>query len=209
MTEQEALEILENVGAFRKGHFVLTSGRHSDSYINKDAIYPYSYETSRLCRGMAEHFATHDIEAVVGPTVGAAVLSQWVAYHLTGFAGHQVHGLYADKSGDGGFVIRRGYDKIISGKKTLVVEDLMTTGGSVQKVVEVARAAGANIVGVAAICNRGNVTEKEIGNPPELLSLVKLQLDSWAEGECDLCGRGIPVNTDVGHGKDFIAKKGS
>lgn len=208
MGEAEVLQILENVGAFRKGHFVLTSGRHSDSYINKDSLYPFTRETSLLCRTIAEHFAPRSIEAVIGPVVGAAVLSQWTAYHLTGFSGRDVYSFYADKTDDGGFIIRRGYDQLIKGKRTVVVEDLMTTGSSVRKVVEAARAAGADIAGVAAICNRGGVTAKDVGNPPELISLVRLHLDSWEEGECDLCARHIPVNTDIGHGRDFLIRKG-
>lgn len=208
MSDSEVLQILENVGAFRKGHFVFTSGRHSDTYVNKDALYPYTRETSRVCRMFAEHFAPRKIEAVIGPAIGAAVLSQWTAYHLTGFAGYDVYGVYADKDGDGGFVIRRGYENLIKGKRTLIVEDLMTTGGSVRKVVEAARAAGADIAGVAAICNRGGVTADMVGNPQELISLVNLHLESWEERECDLCARGIPVNTDIGHGKEFLANKG-
>ncbi len=207
MSEQEVMEILESVGAFRAGHFVLTSGRHSDAYINKDALYPFTYETSRLCRGIAEKFVPGDIEAVVAPAVGAAILSQWVAYHLTGMYGKTVYGVYADKAEGGGFVIRRGYDRIISGKKVLVVEDLMTTGGSVKKVVDIARAAGAEVVGVAAICNRGDVTEQMVGGVPRLVSMVNVHLESWEEKECELCARDVPVNTDIGHGKEFLARK--
>lgn len=207
MTEQEVLEMLENVGAFRKGHFVFTSGRHSDTYVNKDALYPYTRETSRICRAFAEHFAARSIEAVVGPAIGAAILSQWTAYHLTGFSGYDVYSVYADKDGEGGFVIRRGYDSVIKGKRTIVVEDLMTTGGSAKKVVEAARAAGADIAGVAVVCNRGGVVASDIGNPPEFISLVNLHLESWEEKDCDLCAKGIPVNTEVGHGKNFLERK--
>ena len=206
MEEQEVMEILETVGAFRKGHFVLTSGRHSDSYINKDAIYPYTYETSRLCRGIAERFVPSEIDVVIGPAVGASILSQWVAYHLTGFLGKTVFGVYADKAEEGEFVIRRGFDKLMHGKKVLIVEDLMTTGGSVRKVVEAVRAAGGEVVGVAAICNRGDVTEKDLGDVPKVVSMVRIHLDSTEESECELCARGIPISTEVGHGKHFLAR---
>src|SRR3989344_7704426 len=128
MRSNEVLEILQRVGAFRKGHFVLTSGRHSDSYINKDAIYPYTQETSLLCRYIAEHFEPKEVEVVVGPAIGAAILSQWAAHHLTGFSGHPVYGVYADKDGKGGFVLRRGYDAVVANKRVLVIEDLTTTG---------------------------------------------------------------------------------
>ncbi len=205
--EQEVLEILQNVGAFRSGHFVFTSGRHGDSYVNKDALYTHTHDLSRLCRAIAEHFSKKGVEVVIGPAVGAAILSQWVAYHLTEITGKEVYAAFADKDGQGGFVIKRGYEKVIASKKTLVVEDLTTTGGSLKKVVEAARASQANVVAAVVICNRGNVEKKDVGSPPEFLSLVKLQLDSWSESECELCSNNIPVNTDIGHGREFIARQ--
>ena len=208
MTETEVLDLLQKVGAFRSGHFVLTSGRHGDSYVNKDALYTHTHDLSRLCRSIAERFKDANIEAVTGPAVGAAILSQWIAYHLTDITKREVYAVGADKDGLGGFVFKRGYEKIIAGKNTLVVEDLTTTGGSLRKVVEAARAVGADVVAAVVICNRGNVQKKDIGNPPEFISLVNLQLDSWSESECELCAMGIPVNVDIGHGRDFLAKKG-
>jgi len=206
MTEAEVLDLLQKVGAFRAGHFVLISGRHADSYINKDALYPYTEDTSKLCRAVAERFMDKNVEAVIGPAVGAAILSMWTAYHLSEMTNKEVYGTYADKDGQGGFVIKRGFDGIIRGKRTLVVEDLTTTGGSVKKVVEAARGVGAEVVGVAVLGNRGDVTSEMVGNPPEFVSMVHIHLDSWDANDCDLCKKGIPVNTDIGHGKHFMAK---
>lgn len=207
MTESEVLDLLQKVGAFRTGHFVFTSGRHGDSYVNKDALYPYTHDTSILCKAMAERFLDKDVEVVVGPTMGAAILAQLVAYHLSELTGREVYGVYADKDGQGGFVLKRGYDQIIKGRSVLVVEDLTTTGGSIKKVVEVAKAAGGKIVGVIAIVNRGDVTKEMVGNPPIFTSLVTLHLESWDERGCELCKKGIPVNTDIGHGREFVARK--
>lgn len=209
MDESEVLDVLERVGAFRAGHFVFTSGRHGDKYINKDAIYPFTKETSLLCEEMAKLFVDTKADVVIGPAVGAAILSQWVAYHLGALTWKEVAAVYADKDGEGGFVIRRGYDRIVAGKDCIVVEDLLTTGGSVRKTIEAARKAGANIVGVTAICNRGGVTAEMIGNPPNFKPLLKVHLDSWEEKDCPMCARGVPVATDVGHGKEFLAKKQS
>src|SRR3989344_7189654 len=142
MTESEVLDLLQKVGAFRAGHFVFSSGRHSGSYVNKDALYPYTHDTSLLCKAMAERFQKKNIEVVVGPAIGAAILSQWVAYHLTEMGGRDVYGTYADKDGQGGFILKRGYDQIVKGKQVLVVEDLTTTGGSIKKVGEIVREAG-------------------------------------------------------------------
>jgi len=207
MNEDEVLELLQKVGAFRAGHFVLTSGRHAGSYILKDAMYAYTRETSQVCRAMAERFKDAGVEAVIGPAIGAAILAQWTAYHLCELTGREVYGVYADKDGQGGFIIKRGYYQVIKGKKTLVVEDLTTTGGSIKKVVEAARAAGADVVGAIAICNRGEVTKDSVGNPPVFDQLLNVHLDSSEAGECELCEGNIPVNTDIGHGKDFLSKQ--
>lgn len=207
MTEDQVLEVLEKVGAFRSGHFVFTSGRHSDSYVNKDALYTYTHDTSKLCKAMAERFADKQVNVVVGPAVGAAILSQLVAYHLTDISGREVYSAYADKDGQGGFILKRGYDQLIRAKNVLVVEDLTTTGGSIKKVVDVVRGLGGNVVGVIPIVNRGGVTAEAVGSPPEFLSLVTLDLESWDEADCELCAKGIPVNTDIGHGREFMAKK--
>lgn len=217
MTESEVLDLLQKVGAFRSGHFVFTHGRHSDSYVLKDAMYAYPRETSRVCREMAERFSAgggsssggkdSGVEVVIGPAIGAAILSQWVAYHLGEITEREVYGVYADKDGQGGFLIKRGYDQVVKGKNTLVVEDLTTTGGSIKKVVEAARAAGGKVIGAIAIVNRGSVTKEAVGNPPVFTSLVELDLESWDESDCDLCKKRIPVNVDIGHGKEFLARQ--
>ena len=170
MNEDEILDLLQKVGAFRSGHFVFTSGRHSDSYILKDAMYAYTRETSRVCLEMAERFKDANVEAVIGPAIGAAIIAQWTAYHLSELTGREVYGVYADKDGKGGFIIKRGYDQVIKGKKTLVVEDLTTTGGSIAKVVEAARAVGADVVGAIALVNRGDVKKENVGNPQFLIN---------------------------------------
>lgn len=206
MTESEVLDVLESVGAFRAGHFVFTSGRHGDKYINKDALYPFTRETSLLCGAMAEMFKDDKVDVVIGPAVGAAILSQWVAYHLTQMTGTNVAGVYADKDGQGGFILKRGYDRVVSGKRCIIVEDLLTTGGSVKKTIEAARVAGANIVGVTALANRGGVQAIDIGNPPKFEVLLNVHLESWEAADCPLCARGIPVATDIGHGREFAAK---
>lgn len=206
MDESQVLETLQKVGAFRSGHFVFVSGLHADTYVNKNAMYPYTREMSQLCKSIADLFAGQGIDAVVGPSTGGIILSQWVADHLSDAAGKQVYSTYADKDGDG-FVIKRGYDEVIKGKKIIVVEDLVTTGGSLRKVVEAARAAGADVAGAVAVCNRGDVTREMVGNPPVFHSLLTVQLDQWPEAECELCKQGIPVNIDVGHGKEYLSKQ--
>lgn len=207
MDEAQVLEMLQKVGAFRAGHFVFVSGLHADTYVNKNAMYPYTREMSELCKSIAERYKGQGIEAVVGPSTGGIILSQWVAHHLSDMEGKQIFSVYADKDGEG-FVIKRGYDEVIRAKRTLVVEDLVTTGGSLRKVVEEARRVGAEVAAAVAICNRGEVTKEMVGNPPEFFSLLNVHLEQWPAETCELCERNIPINTDVGHGKEFLARKG-
>ncbi|MCR4280821.1 MAG: phosphoribosyltransferase family protein [Candidatus Kaiserbacteria bacterium] len=207
MTQEEVMDSFQKVGMFLTGHFALTSGKHAGNYLNKDALYTDTVETSRLCHAMAEYFAKSGVGVVIGPAIGAAILAQWVAYHLTKITGHDVSAAYADKDGQGGFVLKRGYDAFVKGKKTLIVEDLTTTGGSVRKVVETVRSVGAEVVGVVVLANRGAVTKESVGNPPIFEALVDLDIEAWEPDECELCKKGIPVNTDVGHGKEYLAKK--
>jgi len=207
MDEAAVLRVLQDVGAFRAGHFVFTSGLHADTYINKDAIYPHTQAVSKLCEEMATRFSKDDIDVVIGPAYGAIILSTWTAHHLTNKRGRDVYGVYADKVGDGELAIRRGYDKLIDGKRVIIVEDLTTTGGSIKKVIEAARRAGADVVGAVAICNRGDVTKDMIGDPPRFESLVNVHLDQWPAESCELCANNIPVNTDIGHGADFLRNK--
>ena len=95
----------------------------------------------------------------------------------------------------------RGYDELIRGKRVLVLEDILTTGNSVKKVIEVARQIPCDIVGVAALCNRGGITSAQIGNVPELFSLLELSLETWEPKDCPMCQQKIPINTSVGKGK--------
>ena len=207
MDEGEVLQVLQDVGAFRAGHFVFTSGLHADTYINKDAIYPHVGEVSKLCAEMARRFANDNIEAVLGPAVGAVILSTWTAYHLSQAQAREVWGVYADKDGQGGFAVRRGYDKLIAGKRILIVEDLTTTGGSIRKVVDAARSVGADVAGAIALCNRGDVTKEMVGDPGRFETLVTLDMEQWPADSCELCANNIPINTDVGHGAEFVRLK--
>jgi len=208
MKESEILAELTKIRAvITDSHVVYTSGKHGSAYVNKDAVYPHTHLTSRLCRAIAEKFLAKEPEVVLAPAVGGIILSQWVAYHLSELSGKEVLGVYAEKTEDGdGFVLRRGYDRLVAGKKTLVVEDVLTTGGSVKKAVETAKKAGADVLGVGALCNRGGIRAAEL-DAPELIALLQVKLDAWDAADCPLCARGVPVNTDVGKGREFLAKK--
>ncbi len=186
-------------------HVVYTSGLHGTTYINKDAIYPDTELTSQLCRQLAEHFLKDRVDCVIAPAVGGVILSQWTAYHLTKLSGKEVLGLYAEKTEDGkSFVIKRGYDILARSKRVLVVEDVLTTGGSVRKVVDAVRKLPAEVIGVGALCNRGQLTRHSLNDVPDLVSLIDLNLETWEAGHCPLCKNGVPINTQVGKGREFL-----
>ena len=211
MDEQEVLKILGRVGAvITDSHIVYTSGKHGSAYVNKDAVYPHTKEVSCLCRTIAERFVDCNVQVVIAPAIGGVILMQWTAHHLSEMTGREVLGIYAEKEkavGGDTFVIKRGYDKLVAGKNVLVVEDILTTGGSVKKVIEVTRVLGGNIVGLGVLCNRGGITSIDVGDVPRLTALVNVRLDAWDEVGCPLCAQGLPINTDVGKGREFLAQR--
>ena len=106
MTEPEVLRLLGEVGAIIMGsHIVYASGLHGSAYVNKDAVYPHTAPTSRLCLAMAEAFLHDRVEAVLAPAIGGVILSQWTAHHLSAHSGREVLAVYAEKApGGDGFV---------------------------------------------------------------------------------------------------------
>lgn len=213
LLEEEILQLLAQAGAvITDSHIVYTSGKHGSAYVNKDAIYPDTKLISRLCEDLAMKFVGEIVEVVVAPALGGIVLTQWVAHHLSGLTAafpmaEDTLAVYAEKTANGDFVLARGYDKLVNGKRVLVLEDVLNTGGSAKKVVELVRATGGKVVGLGALCNRGGVTSHDVGDVPRLISLVDIKLDAWDEGECPMCAQGVPINVDIGKGKDFLSRK--
>lgn len=201
MTPEDALERLRRVGALIDDtHVVLASGRHSDSYVNKDALFPYTEWASDFAAEIARCFLGNRVNTVIGPAVGAIGMAMWTAHHLTEMAGHQVHAVYSE-AGE----IRRGFDRHISDKNVLVVEDILTTGASARATIQAVQSCQGAVVGLGALCNRGGVTLDELG-VARLFSVVSLSLESWDEENCPLCFKGILINTQVGHGREFVAR---
>ncbi len=104
------------------------------------------------------------------------------------------------------FVLKRGYDDEVRGRKVLVVEDILTTGGSARRVVEATRAFGGEVVGVGVICNRGGVRPADLADAPKLFAVVNLTLDTYDEADCPLCRDGVLMNTTLGKGKGWLAQ---
>lgn len=212
--QKKTVQILEKTGAIvTNSHFVYTSGKHGSVFVRKDKLYPHTLLISKVCHMIAQATEGMDIEVVVGPSLGGIILSQWTAYHLTKLTKREVLSVFTEKSYDDKQVfdrpqlLKRGYDQLVKGKRVLVVEDLTTTGMSVKKVVDQVKKAGGKVVGVYVLLNRNpeGVNKKRMGSPFFSLSVYKA--DAWDEKECPLCKKDIPINTIVGHGKEFLEKK--
>jgi orotate phosphoribosyltransferase len=211
MNDPAIMQLFADVGAIvSNSHFVYSSGRHSSVYINKDALYLHTQTISKLCQLMALPYNADQIDVVVGPVLGGIVLSQWVAHYLNARrSSGETLAVYAEKDGDGAdktFAFHRGYDKYIPGKNILVVEDILTTGDSARQVIELVRGHGGNVVGLSALCNRGNVQPEDVGNVP-IQTLVSVTLETFTEEECPFCQQQAPINTELGKGRAFLARQ--
>ncbi len=202
------LDILKETGALiTNDHFVLTSGKHSPIYINKDAMYPHTEKASEVGRLFAEKFKDMDIDVVVGPALGGIILSQWTAYHLSKLKNKNIFGVYTEKTLEKNQIFTRGYEKFVKGKNVLVVEDLTTTGGSVKKVISSVQEHGGHVIAVGVMMNRDpkNVNSKSMGVP--FYALDELFTQNYDAADCPLCKEGKPINTQIGHGKKFLEEK--
>ena len=208
MQSTNIVTILKQVGAvITDSHFVYTSGKHGSVYINKDTLYPHTRLASRVGNMIAQKFATRAVDVVAGPALGGIILSQWTAFHLSRIKQKNILGVYTEKDDQGHQIFRRGYDQLVKGKKVLVVEDLTTTGGSVAQVVASVTAAGGRVTGVCVMVNRDpRVTSKVVGAPFTALGVI--QADAFDATDCPLCQNHIPIDIQVGHGRQFLAQKG-
>ncbi len=230
---------MDRAGVFvRDEHIVYAGGMHGDEWVAIDALHRYPTLFSELCQEIVERFSTHHamakrlyghdvpaIEVVAGPATGGTRIATLVAGSFSKLYGTKVPGISAEKAGrlqigvsyvtrepiyENAFVFADDDRNLIAGKRVFVVDDVLTTGGSVASVVEEARRAGASEVGgVAVFVNRGNCTSLDVGRVPLLISLLNLNCTAWSEKECPLCAKHIPVNPKLGHGKEFLARQAS
>lgn len=203
----DILELLTRVGAIlTDDHFVYTSGKHGSVYINKDALYPHTQISSKVGEMFAKKSLQYEPEVVVGPALGGIILSQWTAYHLSSLLHKEVIGVYTEKDTQKNQVFTRGYDSFVQNKRVLIVEDLATTGGSIQKVLQSVLNAGGNVVAIGVMINRNpNGIQEQLFQVP-FFSLGELPAEAWNEADMPEWLRKRPVNTVVGHGKNTLQK---
>jgi len=182
MTEKDVLKIFDKYNALLTGHFKLSSGLHSEKYLQCALVLQHPEAAEALAKELAKKFADGKIDVVIGPALGGIT----IAYEMARSIG--VRGLFTERQ-DGKMVLRRGFS-IKPGEQVLVVEDVITTGGSTKEVVEVVKSLGGQVIGVGSIIDRSTAP---IDFDAKFKSLAKIKVDTFKDGECPLCKRNIPV----------------
>lgn len=184
VTPREVERVFREAGAFREGHFVLASGRHSPRYLEKFQVLQWPVRTAALCADIAEWAQRLGPGTVAGPTTGGIILAHEVARQL------ELRAVYAERGESGrGREFRRGFT-LGSGERVLVVDDIMTTGGSVQETVDAVRRAGAQVVGAAVFVDRsGGAARLDV----PLKALWTIDIPTYAADECPQCAQGVPI----------------
>jgi orotate phosphoribosyltransferase len=185
---EEALQILRQTETLRQGHFQLTSGRHSGQFLLCSHLMQHPAEAEQFCRAMAEPFLNAGIETVVGPAMGGVILAYEVARQLALGGRSRPRAIFCEKA-DMSMALRRGWS-VRQGERILVVEDAVTTGGSVYKVLDVLHQAAADVVAVSIIADRSGGTV-DFGVP--LHAVLSLEIESWLPQDCPLCKEGMPL----------------
>lgn len=175
--------LLRSTGAILEGHFRLASGRHSGVYIEKFRIMEDPAAATVMCGMIADHFRDAGASVVVGPAMGGVILAYETAKQLG------LHGIFAEKGEGGRLIFDRGFE-VTSGQSVLVVDDVLTTGGSVRQVLSLLEQAGARVVGVGFLIDRTNGAV-DFGVP--FHACHAMQIESFAPDACPLCAQGLPL----------------
>jgi orotate phosphoribosyltransferase len=184
MTDAEILAALKDADAIRTGHFVLTSGRHSGTYVQCARFLEDPALTTRLAQTAVDRLpAALGIDLVAAPAVGGLIIGFAVAQALG------VKFIFSERE-SGTMVFRRAFEVPV-GARVLVVEDVVTTGGSVAEVIDLVRGAGGTVAGVVSIIDRGG--DKKFDAP--FWPLLTLEVESWEPDACVLCAGGEPVTS--------------
>jgi orotate phosphoribosyltransferase len=186
LSQHEVLTIFKETGALLEGHFLLTSGLHSNQYFQCAKVLQYPRHCEVLCAAIAKQFASRKIDVVIAPALGGIVVGQEVGRQLG------VRTMFAERK-DGVMQLRRGF-AVSSGERVLVCEDVVTTGGSVNEVVQIARAAGGSIVGVGHIVDRSaGKVRFALDGEGEQYAVLTMDVVAYPPASCPLCAQQIPV----------------
>ena len=179
MDQKEILEIFKKSNALLEGHFLLTSGRHSDRYMQCAQVLRFPDYTEKLCKVIVDAYKDAGVELVIGPAMGGILVAYEVARQLG------VPNIFAERE-NGKMTLRRNFS-IEKGQKVLVVEDVVTTGGSVQEVIDIVREQGGEVVGVGVLVDRSN-GKVDLG--VKLCPVLSMDVVSYEAADCPMCKAG-------------------
>jgi orotate phosphoribosyltransferase len=182
LTKDEIIQIFKEKEVMLEGHFLLTSGRHSDKYMQCAKLFQYADISALICRQLAEQFSDKKIDLVVGPAIGGIIM----AYEMSRQLG--VKNIFAERE-NGVMTFRRGFE-VPEGVSVLVVEDVVTTGGSVREVIALIKENGANVAGVGAVVDR---SAGQVDFGCEFRAVLSMEVKSYDPAECPICGSGLPL----------------
>ena len=183
MEQNDALELYRRTGAYLEGHFRLSSGLHSPGYMQSALVLQHPADAASLAQRIAAHVKSWKPTVVLSPALGGLIIGYEVARVLG------VRAIFAERAGGTALSLRRGFT-LAPTDRVLVIEDVFTTGKSTRETIDVARDAGADVVGAAAIVDRSGGTI-DFGLPS--FALVRLAVPTYDPDRCPLCAQGIPV----------------
>lgn len=175
--------IFVTAGAVLEGHFLLASGLHSATYWEKFRVLQFPEHTVPLCTMIADRFRESNVDVVAGPTTGGVILAFEVARQLG------VRAVYAERGNEGGRIFRRGLT-VAAGERVLIVDDLLTTGGSIRDVIAAVTALRGNVIGIGVLVDRAEA-DLDLGTP--LFSCLKTSVETHSPETCPQCAAGVPL----------------
>jgi len=182
LTEAEILDIFKKTESLFEGHFLLTSGRHSDKYFQCAKVLQYPEYIEQLCSIIADHFKDYEIDTVISPAIGGLVVGQEVARQLN------KRFIFAERENKN-LTLRRGFS-LNEGEKVLICEDVVTTGGSVFEIINIVKNNNAKVAGIGFIVDRSN---GKVDFKYSQLSTLRMEVVSYLPNECPLCKEGLEI----------------
>ncbi len=176
----EVMQLFEQSGAVLHGHFILTSGLHSDTYMQCAKLFEHGEISEKLCKMAAEKIKKYNADVIVSPAVGAIIFGYELGKQLG------IPNMFAEREKDGNFALRRGFE-LKKGSRVVIAENVVTTGGSVKEVIELVNRIGGKVVAVAEVVDRSG-GKVDFGVPNE--SLLQIEVKTYAPEDCPMCKAG-------------------
>lgn len=176
----DVMRLFEQSGAVLHGHFILTSGLHSDTYMQCAKLFEFGDISEKLCTLAADKVKKYNADAVVSPAVGAIIFGYELGKQLG------IPNMFAEREKDGNFALRRGFE-LKPGSRVIVAENVVTTGGSVKEVIDLINKLGSTVAAVVEVVDRSG-GRVDFGVPNE--SLLQIDVKTYTAEECPMCAAG-------------------